>query len=38
MTIDMSTLGQKRQHELRELIPVTMFFFSAFQLLALTQA
>lgn len=34
----MSTLGQKLQHELRELIPVTVFFFGTFQLLALTEA
>jgi hypothetical protein len=34
----MSMLGQKLKHELWELIPVTVFFFSAFQLLALTQA
>jgi hypothetical protein len=34
----MSTLGQKLKHELRELIPVTVFFFLTFQLLALTQA
>ena len=34
----MSTLGEKLKHELRELIPVTVFFFSTFQLLALTQA
>jgi hypothetical protein len=34
----MSTLGQKLKHELRELIPVTVFFFVTFQLLALTQA
>jgi hypothetical protein len=34
----MSTLGQKLKHELRELIPVTVFFFGTFQLLALTQA
>ena len=33
----MSTLGQKLKHELRELIPVTVFFFVTFQLLALTQ-
>jgi hypothetical protein len=33
-----STLGHKLKHELRELIPVTVFFFVAFQLLALTQA
>lgn len=34
----MSTLGHKLKHELRELIPVTVFFFVTFQLLALTQA
>jgi hypothetical protein len=34
----MSTLGEKLKHELRELIPVTLFFFGTFQLLALTQA
>lgn len=34
----MSTLGQKVKHELRELIPVTVFFFMAGQLLALTEA
>jgi len=34
----MSTLNQKLKHELRELIPVTVFFFGTFQLLALTQA
>ena len=34
----MSTLGQKVKHELDELIPVTLFFFAAFQLLALTDA
>jgi hypothetical protein len=34
----MSTLGEKLKHELRELIPVTVFFFGTFQLLALTQA
>jgi hypothetical protein len=33
----MSTLGHKLKHELQELIPVTVFFFVAFQLLALTQ-
>jgi hypothetical protein len=33
----MSTLGHKLKHELRELIPVTVFFFVAFQLLALTE-
>ena len=33
----MSTVGQKLKHELRELIPVTVFFFGTFQLLALTQ-
>ncbi len=34
----MSTLGEKLKHELRELIPVTVFFFGTFQLLALTEA
>ena len=34
----MSTLGQKVKHELRELIPVTVFFFMAGQLLTLTEA
>jgi len=34
----MSTFGQKVKHELEELIPVTVFFFAAFQLLALTDA
>ena len=34
----MSTLGQKAKHELNELIPVTVFFFAAFQLPALTNA
>ena len=34
----MSSLGEKVKHELRELIPVTLFFFVAFQLLALTDA
>ena len=34
----MSTLGEKLKHELRELIPVTVFFFGTFQLFALTQA
>ena len=34
----MSTLGHKLKHELRELIPVTLFFFVTFQLLALTDA
>ncbi len=34
----MSTLGEKVKHEIRELIPVTLFFFAAFQLLALTDA
>jgi len=33
----MSNLGQKIKHEIRELIPVTVFFFVTFQLLALTQ-
>ncbi len=34
----MSNLGEKVKHEIRELIPVTLFFFVAFQLLALTDA
>ena len=34
----MGNLGHKLKHELRELIPVTVFFFTAFQLLALTEA
>jgi hypothetical protein len=34
----MSTFREKAANELRELIPVTAFFFVAFQLLALTQA
>jgi hypothetical protein len=34
----MSTAGQKLKHELRELVPVIVFFFIAFQLLALTDA
>jgi hypothetical protein len=34
----MSNLSDKLRHEVRELIPVTLFFFVAFQLLALTQA
>ena len=34
----MSTLGEKLKQELRELIPVTLFFFGTFQLLALTEA
>lgn len=34
----MSTAAQKLKHELHELIPVTAFFFVAFQLLALTDA
>lgn len=32
----MSELREKVRHEVRELIPVTLFFFVAFQLLALT--
>ena len=36
--LDMSNLGEKVKHEVRELIPVTLFFFVAFQLLALTDA
>ena len=31
-------MGEKVKHELRELIPVTLFFFATFQLLALTDA
>ena len=34
----LSKLGQKLKRNLRDLIPVTLFFFIAFQLLALTQA
>jgi hypothetical protein len=34
----MSTSGQKLKNELHELVPVTVFFFIAFQLLALTDA
>lgn len=34
----MSNLSQKVRHELRELMPVTIFFFVAFQLLALTDS
>lgn len=34
----MSKLGHKLKHELRELAPVMLFFFIAFQLLALTQS
>jgi hypothetical protein len=37
-TAAMSTLGEKLKHELAELIPVTAFFFIAFQMLALTQS
>lgn len=33
----MKNFHQKLKHELRELIPVTVFFFVAFQLLALTE-
>lgn len=33
----MSKIGEKVKHELAELIPVTLFFFVAFQLLAVTQ-
>jgi hypothetical protein len=33
----MKNFGQKLKHELRELIPVTVFFFVAFQLLAFTE-
>jgi hypothetical protein len=32
-----STIGEKLKHEVRELIPVTVFFFVGTQLLALTQ-
>ncbi len=34
----MSTWGPKLKHELHELIPVLVFFFITFQLLALTEA
>ena len=34
----MSSISEKLKHELRELIPVTLFFFAAFQLLAVTDA
>ena len=34
----MSSFAEKAKHEVRELIPVTVFFFVAFQLLALTEA
>lgn len=34
----MTDLGNKLKHEVRELIPVSVFFFLTFQLLALTQA
>jgi hypothetical protein len=34
----MSSIGQKIKHEFEELIPPTIFFFVAFQLLAFTQA
>jgi hypothetical protein len=34
----MSALGEKLKHELRELIPITVFFFGTVQLLALLQA
>ena len=34
----MSNWGQKLKHELHELIPVLVFFFITFQLLALTEA
>ena len=34
----MITLSEQLEHELRELIPVTVFFFVTFQLLALTQS
>jgi len=33
----METVGHKLKHELRQLIPVILFFFVAFQLLALTE-
>jgi hypothetical protein len=33
----MENFGHKLKHELRELIPVTLFFFVAFQLLAFTE-
>jgi hypothetical protein len=33
----MKNVGHKLMHELRQLIPVILFFFVAFQLLALTQ-
>ena len=32
------TIGEKVRHEVRELLPVTLFFLLAFELLALTQA
>jgi hypothetical protein len=38
MSTPMSKLGQLLKHEIRELIPVTLFFFFSFQLLALTEA
>ena len=34
----MESLGHKLKAELRQLLPVTLFFFVAFQLLALTEA
>jgi hypothetical protein len=34
----MSTLGNKLKHELWEFVPVAIFFFVAFQLIAFTQA
>lgn len=34
----MSKLTDKIKHEIREIIPITIFFFFAFQMLALTQA
>lgn len=34
----MNTLAHKLKHEIKELVPVTVFFFLSFQLLALTQA
>ena len=34
----MPNTAQKLKHELRQLIPVVLFFFTAFQLLALTEA
>jgi len=34
----MKNLGHKLKHEIQQLIPVTLFFFIAFQLLAFTEA